>query len=173
MSLNDLAAIGSFISGIAVVITLAFLVIQLRQTNRNQIAIINQGAVARDTAIVQMLPQPGFLSAWVKVVAGENDFSASDYFQITFVLRVILGGLQDCYVQRRAGLIDQITYDYVERGARYFLGQPIVRIAWSQTRDVYSTEFAAVVDRLIAEVPLTPAVNLAEVVKQELAKYSR
>jgi len=43
MSISDLAAIGSFVSGIAVAVTLVFLVIQIRQTNRNQRSLMQQG----------------------------------------------------------------------------------------------------------------------------------
>ena len=43
MSLSDLAALGSFISGVAVVVTLVFLLVQMRQTNRNQKSLMQQG----------------------------------------------------------------------------------------------------------------------------------
>jgi len=46
MSLSDLASIGSFVSGVAVVVTLALLLIQTRQANRNQKALMQQGRSA-------------------------------------------------------------------------------------------------------------------------------
>jgi len=41
ISLSDLAAIGSFISGVAVVVSFVFLAVQLRQNARNQRAIMH------------------------------------------------------------------------------------------------------------------------------------
>jgi hypothetical protein len=46
MSLSDLASLGSFASGLAVTVTLIFLVIQTRQANRNQRALMQQGRAA-------------------------------------------------------------------------------------------------------------------------------
>jgi len=46
MSHSDLAALGSFTSGIAVVATLVFL-LQIRQTVRNQRSLMQQGRTAR------------------------------------------------------------------------------------------------------------------------------
>ena len=43
MSLSDLAAIGSFVSGIAVFFSFFFLALQLRQANRDQKALMQQG----------------------------------------------------------------------------------------------------------------------------------
>ena len=43
MSLSDLASIGSLVGGLAVVITLVFLSIQTRQTNKNQRSLMQQG----------------------------------------------------------------------------------------------------------------------------------
>lgn len=68
MSLSDLASIGTLVGGVAVLISLVYLSLQIRQTERNQRALINQGAMARDTVMVAMLPQPDFFAAWVKVV---------------------------------------------------------------------------------------------------------
>ena len=48
MTLSDLAAIGSLVSGLAVLVSLVYVSIQIRQTERNQRALINQGAMARD-----------------------------------------------------------------------------------------------------------------------------
>ena len=43
MTLSDLASIGSFISGVAVIVTLVFLPAQLRQTERIHRAVLHQG----------------------------------------------------------------------------------------------------------------------------------
>ena len=56
MTLADLAALGSFVSGFAVLVSLVFLYFQLRQLNaqvlqgeRNQRALLNQGVATRIT----------------------------------------------------------------------------------------------------------------------------
>src|SRR5215471_7903835 len=58
MGLPDLAAMGSFVSGVAVVITLVFLLLQFRQANLNQRALMQQMRSARgiDTLLRQTDP---------------------------------------------------------------------------------------------------------------------
>jgi len=52
MSLSDLASIGSLVSGFAVITTLVFLLFQMRQTNRNQQSLMQQGRAARWVTIL-------------------------------------------------------------------------------------------------------------------------
>jgi hypothetical protein len=52
MLLSDLASIGNLVSGLAVLASLVYLSLQLRQTDRNQKALMNQGTVTRNTDIV-------------------------------------------------------------------------------------------------------------------------
>ena len=47
MSLSDLSALGSFVSGIAVLASLIYLILQVRQAERYQKASVQQGRAAR------------------------------------------------------------------------------------------------------------------------------
>ena len=47
MSLSDLSSLGSFISGVAVLVSLVYLAIQFRQAEKNQRAVLNQGYITR------------------------------------------------------------------------------------------------------------------------------
>ena len=71
MSLSDLASIGSFVSGVAVVVTLALLLIQTRQTNRNQKALMQQGRSARTVELLMTLSEPRQSEIIVRAEAGD------------------------------------------------------------------------------------------------------
>lgn len=58
MTLSDLASIGSFVSGVAVVITLVMLLLQMRQTDRNQRAAMQLGRATRGTDVLTRLIDP-------------------------------------------------------------------------------------------------------------------
>jgi hypothetical protein len=173
MTLSDLASIGSLVSGVAVLVSLIYLSLQIRQTERNQRALINQGAMARDTAIVAMLPQPDFSAAWVKVVGGETELSALECWHLSVVLRGLLGSLQESYLQKKAGLIDQITIDYIEFGVHYYLAQPVIRALWSTSKAAYPAKTVALIDGLIARTPLATPVDLSSLLKISLAEVRR
>ena len=58
MTFADLSSLGGFISGIAVVITLIFLLLQMRQTDKNQKALLQQGRSARVTELILKRTEP-------------------------------------------------------------------------------------------------------------------
>lgn len=49
MSLSDLASLGSFVSGFAVLVSLVYLALQVRQAEKNQRAVLNHGYITRVT----------------------------------------------------------------------------------------------------------------------------
>lgn len=168
MSLSDLAAIGSLVSGFAVLVSLLYLNLQARQTERNQRALINQGAMTRDTAMVQMLREPSFAAAMARVIEGETSFTTLEVWHLTTVLRGLIGSLQEAWLQRRAGLIDAVTIYYIEMGVHYYLSMPVFRALWSMGRKAYSQETVAQVDALIPRLRPAKPVDLGEVLKARL-----
>jgi len=149
---------------LAVLVSLVYVSIQIRQTERNQRALINQGAM------VAMLPQPEFAAAWVKVVAGEKDYTALEYWHLAVVLRGLLGSLQESLLQKKAGLIGQVTTDYIELGVHFFLSQPVIRAIWSNSRASFPAETVVLVDGLIARLPLATPVDLGQLLKAQLSQ---
>ena len=65
MTLTDLASLGSFVSAVAVVISLIYLALQVRQNTRHSQALIQQGRAARisDAAlkIAELRADDGFV----------------------------------------------------------------------------------------------------------------
>src|SRR5450631_3111058 len=111
MSLSDLAAIGSFISGLAVLVSLIFLYFQLRQVNaqvaqteRNQRALMNQGIINRISENIRWQTEPHMTDVLTRVGAGETEFSAREIYELQLRLRSQLVSAQDNYVQHQAGL---------------------------------------------------------------------
>src|SRR5215472_8902954 len=58
MLLSDLASIGSFSSGVAVVVSLVFLALQMRQANANQRSLMQQGRSARTVDMLMKMSEP-------------------------------------------------------------------------------------------------------------------
>src|SRR5579864_7207509 len=126
MSLSDLASLGSFVSGVAVIASLVFLFFQMRQmteqvrqAERNQRSLINQNVASRDHEINVLGQQVAV--PFGKTYAGTTDFTAPEIITLNLFLRAALGQMQDVYVQNKAGLIEQDTYEYVEAGVRTLL----------------------------------------------------
>ena len=166
MSLSDLAALGSFVSGFAVLVSLVFLYFQLRQLNAqvlqaetNQRALLNQGVANRTIDSLKWGSEPLINELNSRVYAGDTKFSAPELRQLRMYLRVRLTGIQDGYVQLRSGLVDQLTFDNVLQGTKGILSQRVFRALWLNNRLSYAPEWRDYVDRLIAELPLAEPID--------------
>lgn len=83
MSLSNLASLGSFVSGVAVLVSLVFLYFQLRQVNaqvrqseKNQQALIKQGHTNRIVDIDLRLSDASVAEAGFKVRSRSDDLTA-------------------------------------------------------------------------------------------------
>ena len=153
MTLSDLANIGTFVSSIAVLVSLIYLASQVRQAEKNQRAIMNQAVATRGTEIVRWATEPRILAMRTRVLAGETQFTAEEIVLLSFMLRVSLLAAQDSNLQHRQGLTDQTTFENALGGVRGLLAQPVFQAVWRRMRADFAAETALFIDRLIAEAP--------------------
>lgn len=150
MTLSDLASLGSFINGVAVIVTLVFLLMQMRQTNRNQRAIMNQGVISRSTEITMWIAQPDIADLIARIAHDDVNFTRKEVFQAYSILRTFLLNVQDSYVQHKSGLTDDITFENSIAVIKTILGRKAFATIWDRSRTAYAAEFASFIDTLIA-----------------------
>lgn len=177
MTLADLAALGSFVSGFAVLVSLVFLYFQLRQLNTqvlqaetNQRALLSQGVATRTIETHRWSSEPIMNELMSRIYAGDTKFSLPELRQLRVYLRVRLTGLQDTYVQLRSGLIDQIIFDNVLEACKGLLSERVFRAVWLTIRRGYAPEWRDYVDRLTAELPLAEPIDLVAQFEARLAE---
>jgi hypothetical protein len=78
-SLDVLADLASLASSVAVLISLLFLGLQIRQSNRNQRSLMQQGRSTRNVDLLSRLGDPKVSQTFVRVAQGE-ELSNTDYF---------------------------------------------------------------------------------------------
>ncbi len=87
MSLNDLSDLGQFISSLAVLGSLIYVAIQIRQTERNQRALILQGRAARIAQTTMVTADPQLATVFAKGLSGAEDLSESEFVQFQQIFR--------------------------------------------------------------------------------------
>lgn len=102
MSLSDLEAIGSFINGLGVLVSLVFLYFQLRQVNlqvrqteKNQQALIRQNRATRVVDLNMRRAEASLVDAIRKGQNGEYDISISELSQYRFNCIAMFFNLED------------------------------------------------------------------------------
>jgi len=155
VTLADLAALGSFISGIAVVITLIFLLVQTRQTLKNQRSLMQQGRTARIVDLIFRQTDPQLTDVMARGRAGDASLDPLQVEIFLSIARASLISMEDTYLQHRLGTIDPSVWETSTSRLADALAQPGMRAAWNSFRPHFSANFAEHCDRLIARTPLT------------------
>lgn len=158
MSLSDLAALGSFCSGLAVLASLIFLYFQakqltaqVKQAEKNQQAIIQQNRASRMIELTMRCVDPSVLEGFYKGVAGAEDISDTEIKQFWLIATAAFRDNEDSFYQHTAGLMNEMAFASFESRLKQLMSLPGYRVAWKQMRSGYGDEFAAWLDRIIAE----------------------
>jgi hypothetical protein len=169
MSFSDLGALGALASAVAVLASLAYLNIQVRQTERNQRALLNQAIATRAVEVLRWNTEPYIATLRTRVESGEIDFRPTEITQLTFMLRVAAAQNQDSHLQHAVGLVDQRTLDMIQGGLRGHLRWPLFRAIWSLIRMEFPPETTTLVDKVLTETPLAQPRDLSATLKTLLA----
>lgn len=154
MTLTDLAAIGSFISGVAVVVSFVFLTLQIRQTNRNQRSLMQQARTGRNMESLLHLTDP-FISETVALANADcMALSPAQIWAFYGLGGAIFWSYEDSFMQFRAGTLDRKSWESDEATIRRMLRRPANRIVWKMARDGMSGEYRAVVDAMMRDAKI-------------------
>src|SRR5215831_16160456 len=167
MSLSDLASLGSFVSGLAVLVSLIFLYFQLRQMNaqvrqteKNQQALIKQGRTERLTsANANLAASPSYWEAYMRVATCADDLTPVDCFQVSSSMIASFQNADDAFSQYRRGLLDKQDFDGALAALRRGLRLLVNRFAWKRHREGFEGEFVDFIDKIIADAPVEDALE--------------
>jgi hypothetical protein len=177
MSLSDLASIGSFVSGVAVLTSLVFLYVQLRhlraqvaQTERNQRAMINDSFVSRVNETLRWSSDPTNNSLFTRVFQGEQCFTADEIVRLTNNFRAVILNALAVTQHYEAGLIDFSSYDTTMLILRRVLGRPVYRAIWETQTATASPQLRKLVEDLLPEIPLQGPIDIVGRFNADLSK---
>jgi hypothetical protein len=161
MSLSDLASLGSFVSGIAVLISLIYLARQVRQTERNQKISIRHSRVSRIVDLELALANPGVADAWLHGSVNPQEITQTELSQFTNLCRALFFHFEDSFYQREEGLLNDAAFETVVAGAQLLARSPGVRAAWKFVRPNFGGRFLDFMDGVVARSAVEPRVGLS------------
>jgi hypothetical protein len=150
MSLSDLASLGSFVSGVAVLISLVYLALQVRQAEKNQRALVQQARASRIADIHLRLAEPDMAAVYVKGQQGE-DLSAVEFHQFRNSTRAFLAHAEDVFLQHQDRLVSARSYSSFRSSLGRAMAARGRRAMWRMERERYDKGFRAFVDQLLRE----------------------
>ena len=152
MSLSDLAAVGSLLSSIAVLVSLVYLGLQTHQNAKHSRALIQQGRAARITETALRLAELRDSDGIDKCFQGGRDISAKDLARFINICRAIFISAEDSFLQHDQGLLDEVSFESFEASLRSGMGAPGVAAGWIMSRDMYEPKFRAYIDGVLGDL---------------------
>jgi len=173
VSLSDLAAIGSFVSGIAVVFSFVFLAMQIRQSNLNQRSLIQQGRSARRIELLLRRADPDLSDIMVRAFDGDQSLAPAQVMSYFMVVQAMFEGYEDTFLQHKAGTIDRSSWETEVVSIRSVFANMAIRICWRRMRNDFPQAFRALVDSLMAETKVEIAGDISRTWKAALISETR
>lgn len=170
MSLSDLAAIGSFVSGIAVVFSFLFLALQVRQSNRNQRSLIQQGRTGRNVDILLRMSDP-FMSKIIAEADGNcAALDAGNIWSFYGFAGAVFWTYEDSFLQFQAKTLDAQSWESDAVIIKRLIGHPAYRVVWKMARDGMGGGYRDYVDSLMREVKADTTHSLTDLFKMYVAE---
>jgi hypothetical protein len=161
MSLSDLASVGSFVSGFAVLISLIYLALQVRQTKRNQQIAIRHTRATRVVELHLALADSAMADAWLHGSGSPHAITQTEISQFTNLCRALFFHFEDSFYQREEGLLNDDAFETVVAGVRFSARSPGWRAAWRIARPNFGGRFLAFMDGVVARSAAEPPVDLS------------
>lgn len=143
MSLSDLASLGSFVSGVAVAVTLVFLLLQVRQAARHTRAAIAQNWTTRMVEIQLRQAEPTLAELVQRGRDGEETMSATEIFRFMSYVRARFWTAEDNFIQHRNKMLSDAYFKSVRRTYVGLMRAAGMQAAWDMFREFFEPEFTA------------------------------
>jgi hypothetical protein len=152
MSLQDLGNLGEFVAAVAVLVTLIYLALQIRQNTRQivqntqSLRLAANHAFKRDGQDLRMtIAQDPEMARILRVgLADRSSLDENDYMRFNVMLAAIFEHLQFAFERREEGLVD---WDAQERFTRTYMAQPGARDWWNSGREILNEPFVDHVEK--------------------------
>lgn len=158
MTLEDLGNLGDFIGGIAVLVTLAYLAIQVTQSNRLLRANTAAVRAANTTAITErligvnqhLIVDAELAEIFVRELSRPGAIDGADRVRLDTFLQAVFISIEAVLKLGETGTIEADDWEPWSRHLHAWLKNPAVRAWWERQDSPFSSAFKAHVDALLA-----------------------
>lgn len=159
MTLEDAYFISQIIAATAIVASLIFVGVQLRQSERTQRAAMHQGRTQRGMDMALRSGEPHVVEALGHFIRMDAGATPDHFMQANALMRAMVLNLDDVAWQHKAGMLDKAVLDNTIAPMRRLFSIPGLRALWLMARPTYAPKTVALVDDLV--IGGTPMLEVA------------
>ncbi len=163
MSLDQYAAIGEFVGGIAVVFSLIWIAMQIRQNTRGTRSSTLATNVSIWTNTLMQVSTPHNSEAYALGAMGSSKMTPTQLLRFTLICKAWFNSMENQWYQFNHGTLDADIYKgYESSVSNELLAYPGIRTWWQIHKEYYSPGFSAYIDELILSVEQVSPMHLYE-----------
>ena len=153
MALADIATVAGIVSSAALTISLVYVALQVRQAEKNQRGLMQQGRANRLDMMLLQMAEPQISSIWIKGSQTPESLTAEELERYLLICRAAFLSGEDSFLQHKAGLLDAVAFrSYVAGLKGQLMGSRGLRAAWRIHSNQFGADYSAFVDGVLAQV---------------------
>ena len=149
MTLSDIAAIAGVASSLAVLVSLIYLALQIRQSAANQRAETQSAVTARRVDYLMRMTERDMQEMTIRGHAGDPEITTVQAMQYLTSMNAAMTSFEDEFFQHRSGMLDEQRFRLHEAVNRAQFIVPGSRAFWRIAKGAYHPDFVAHIDAII------------------------
>jgi hypothetical protein len=155
MSLEQLGVIANIVGAIAIVITLVYLAIQIKDNARSsRSAAVTDATTAMQAFYQELGSNPETCKLFLTAVTNPDELSQQEQFQYVMLMHSCFLGFQRSFILAREGTLDVALRDSIGTAIHAINRSPGMHLYWRQRKAYFQPEFVEWVEGLLAREPL-------------------
>jgi len=151
MNWDAARAIGEILGAVAVVISLAYLAIQIRaQNTESKLASVHEISEGYRNLVAEMI-NPSLAKVWVKFLSGYDELNDEEKMQVIAFGLVTFKLFEEAYYQFKAARLDSYIWEGMVAQLSNILGSDGISTVWKSRKYQLSSEFVQYIDQLKTE----------------------
>jgi len=160
MDWNALGAIGELVGGAAVLVTLIYLALQVRQANSAGQRESFRGYVSElNKSLLEPQRDPEFVELFQRANRDWNSISLRDQAVVSSVYSSYVFACSEAFALRESTNVDPALQYEADQAITAILQMPGPAVWWEHARSFYSPSFGDHIDRLLASEQRPPPVH--------------
>jgi hypothetical protein len=170
VSLQDWASVAEIVGGIAVIVSLIYVGLQVNDsTSAIRSSAASDATTAMQSWYLEMGRNRQASDIWYDAMTSAEPLPAKDEFQFMMSMHTAILGMQNSYLLSKEGTLDAEFREAVTTAIVAVKDMPGMQRYWTQRRGFFHTGFAEYVDELLArdaietlDIYKKPAVELSQ-----------
>ena len=153
MTLEELSDIGQAVGAVAILVSLAAVYGQVRQTNKIARADLTHSVWLQAGQMqATLFDTPEKAELMHRALFGTGPLSPAETLRMGTVIAILLGVHEAAFTLRKRGLIEAAAYNTFAETTRLYTRSPIVQDWWSRSRTTgRDADYVALIDGMIAQ----------------------